>query len=105
MKIWLDDVRKPPKGWVWCKWPQEVIQTLQSNPGLIEEVSLDHDLGDDSHGTGYDVITWIENRIFDDESFIPPKKIKIHSANTAARKRMKAGLESCAKHSLHKIII
>nr|WP_309249558.1 cyclic-phosphate processing receiver domain-containing protein [Paraburkholderia sp. CNPSo 3272] len=28
--------------------------------GIVEEISLDHDLGDDARDTGYDVILWIE---------------------------------------------
>ncbi|WP_309295279.1 cyclic-phosphate processing receiver domain-containing protein [Aeromonas caviae] len=42
------------------------------------EISLDHDLGDDGRGTGYDVILWIENEVMTNY-FIPPK-IHIHSA-------------------------
>ncbi|MGL1250664.1 cyclic-phosphate processing receiver domain-containing protein [Vibrio parahaemolyticus] len=26
-------------------------------------MSLDHDLGDDEHGTGYDVVLWIEEAV------------------------------------------
>lgn len=39
-------------------WPCEAIRLLEA--GLVEELSLDHDLGDDDRGTGYDVILWIE---------------------------------------------
>jgi len=53
---------------------------------------LDHDLGDDAHGTGYDVILWIEQTVAT-EGFIPPK-ITVHSANPSARQKMEAGISS-----------
>ena len=31
--------------------------------GNVTEISLDHDLGDDDRGTGYDVILWIEQAL------------------------------------------
>jgi len=58
MRVYLDDVRVAPAGWVQARWPNEVIALLQS--GNVEELSLDHDLGDDQRGTRYDVLTWIE---------------------------------------------
>ena len=57
MKVYLDDERETPKGWVRCYWPDEVIDLLHS--GEVAEISLDHDLGDDARGTGYDVLLWM----------------------------------------------
>lgn len=90
MKIYLDDERPAPPGWTRCYWPDEVIALLQH--GTISEVSLDHDLGDDARGTGYDVIVWIERAVAVD-GYSPPK-LQVHSANTAARARMEAGIAS-----------
>uniref|UniRef100_UPI002D1FAF87 cyclic-phosphate processing receiver domain-containing protein n=2 Tax=Vibrionaceae TaxID=641 RepID=UPI002D1FAF87 len=61
MKVYLDDERKTPNGWVRAYWPEEVFQYLET--GNVTELSLDHDLGDDTRGTGYDVILWIEKEI------------------------------------------
>ncbi|MFW6122293.1 MAG: cyclic-phosphate processing receiver domain-containing protein, partial [Petrotogales bacterium] len=58
MKIFLDDEREAPPGWERVYWPDEAIELIKT--GNVEEVSLDHDLGDDEKGTGYDVIKWIE---------------------------------------------
>lgn len=58
----------------------------------MTEISLDHDLGDDLRGTGYDVILWIEEAVYT-ESFAPPA-ILIHSANSSARQKMQAGISS-----------
>ena len=54
MKIFLDDERPTPNGWIGLRWPEEVIELLTTKN--VTEISLDHDLGDDAHGTGYDVL-------------------------------------------------
>lgn len=91
-KLWLDDERPAPAGWIPCRWPAEVCLHIQA--GWVSHVSLDHDLGDDARGTGYDVITWLEDNIdkFYDMDGIP--KVLVHSANASAAARMRAGLEA-----------
>lgn len=69
MKVYLDDERRTPTGWHRVYWPSEVIELLKK--GGVEEISLDHDLGDDDRGTGYDVVLWIEEAVFTN-GFIPP---------------------------------
>jgi len=54
MKVFLDDLRATPEGWHRAYWPDEVIALLKN--GDVTAVSLDHDLGDDAKGTGYDVV-------------------------------------------------
>lgn len=84
----MDDERETPSGWVRVYWPDEAVPLLET--GDVEVVSLDHDLGDDEKGTGYDVILWIEEAVFT-RGFQPPE-ILVHSANPAARQRMEAGI-------------
>lgn len=60
--------------------------------GQVTELSLDHDLGDDEHGTGYDVVLWIEEAVAL-RGFMPPK-ILVHSANSSARQKMLAGIQA-----------
>ena len=90
MKVFLDDERETPAGWVRVYWPDEVIALLKQ--GQVKEVSLDHDLGDDERGTGYDVILWIEEAVAL-HGFQPPQ-LKVHSANTSAREKMLRGIET-----------
>lgn len=90
MKVYLDDERQAPEGWVRVYWPFQVIELLKT--GEVTEISLGHDLGDDLRGTGYDVILWIEEAVYT-ESFAPPV-IHIHSANCSARQKMQAGISS-----------
>lgn len=96
MNIYLDDVRGPiniSKPWVEHDWTipptvWTVVRTVPDCIALLEKhgtevdvLSLDHDLGQtDREHTGYDVLTWIEERVFNDPTFYVPK-IKIHSMN------------------------
>lgn len=88
MKLYLDDERETPEGWVRVLWPDEAIKLLKT--GKVSEISLDHDLGDDQRGTGYDVILWIEEEVII-HGFTPPN-IKVHSANSSARHKMELGI-------------
>jgi hypothetical protein len=90
MRVYLDDEREAPDGWIRVRWPAEAIALLVT--GNVEIISLDHDLGDDVHGTGCDVILWIEEAVAS-RGFKSPE-IRVHSANPAARLRMEAGIRS-----------
>ena len=94
MKIFLDDEREAPEGWVRINWAEEAIQLLKT--GKVDEISLDHDLGNDERGTGYDVILWIEEAVIT-KGYKPPI-ISVHSANTSAREKMALGIESICNH-------
>jgi hypothetical protein len=90
VRTYLDDERVTPEVWDRAYWPNEVIALLES--GGVTDVSLDHDLGDNERGTGYDVVLWIEEAVAL-RGFIPPN-ISVHSANSSARKKMLAGIRS-----------
>jgi hypothetical protein len=95
MRVYLDDERATPEGWTRVYWPDEAIALLET--GDVVEISLDHDLGDDAHGTGYDVIVWIESAVAT-RGFQPPS-VRVHSANPAARARMEAGIAAIERLS------
>lgn len=95
MKIYLDDERTTPEGWRRVYWPDEAILLLET--GQVTEISLDHDLGDDERGTGYDVVLWIEEAVIT-RGFIPPK-ILVHSANSSARLKMELGIQSIVERA------
>lgn len=90
MKVYLDDERPPPAGWTRVYWPEEAIALLEA--GGVTHISLDHDLGDDEHGTGYDVVLWIEEAVMTRGS-VPPQ-MSVHSANSSARQKMEHGIQS-----------
>jgi hypothetical protein len=74
-------------------WPHEVIAALQNEQ--VTEISLDHDLGDDTVGTGYDVLVWLEGTVARQRFELPV--IHIHTANSAARPRMLAAVAQIEK--------
>ena len=90
MKVYLDDERTTPEGWHRVDWPAEAIELLET--GQVIEISLDHDLGDDNRGTGYDVVLWIEEQVAL-HGFVPPA-MKVHSANVSARTKMENGIRA-----------
>ena len=89
MKLYLDDEREAPEGWVRVRRPGEAIRLLKA--GGVSELSLDHDLGNERRGTGYDVVLWIEKAVAT-SGFVPPM-MTVHSSNASARAKMEAGLE------------
>lgn len=97
MKVYLDDKRITPIGYSRVYWPEEAIELLKT--GEVTEISLDHDLGDDEHGTGYDVVLWIEEQVYLN-NFKPPI-IKVHSDNSSARDKMLNGINNLNKRFLN----
>lgn len=89
MKVYLDDERKTPNGWVRAYWHDEVVKLLKT--GEVTELSLDHDLGNDERGTGYDVLVWLEYMVFSGEwkaLGYPLPYIKVHSQNPVGVEKM-----------------
>jgi hypothetical protein len=82
VKVWLDDVRPAPEGWVHAKTCGEAEFLLRFED--VTHLSLDHDLG----GSGPDAIVlvnWMaENNVW------PTEWIGIHSMNPVGRDNMKA---------------
>ncbi len=95
MRVYLDDEREPPEGWTRVRRPAEAIALLET--GDVAELSLDHDLGDDAQGTGYDVLLWIEKAVAT-RGFRAPR-LKIHSANVSARQKMEAAIAAIKRMS------
>ncbi len=100
MKIYLDDERETPDGWIRVYWPDEAIELLKS--GEVTAVSLDHDLGDDERGTGYDVLLWIEEQVA--VHGFPVPEMRVHSANSAARKRMESAIQAIVRIRVSRIL-
>lgn len=90
MYVFLDDTRQTPFGWTRVYWPYQAIALLET--GKVEVISLDHDLGDDDRGTGYDVLLWMQEAARE-RRFTPPE-IRIHSASPTARIKMQMTAEA-----------
>lgn len=95
MKIWIDDVRPAPEGYIWCKSVNEAIDTIDAI-GLNDEyfdlpislVDLDHDAGDYAFDGG-DYIKFLD---YCEECWGRdlPFDIRIHSMNPVGVQNMRA---------------
>lgn len=92
LRVFLDDLRPAPPGWVPVQTYQQAISLLSTRQ--VKEISLDHDLG--TQQTGYDVACWIEYKVFSDPDYIPPT-IKVHSANPVGHKKILQVVERIAR--------
>ena len=104
MKIYLDDVRELPEayvregGWVVVRTAEACIELIEANYKDISVISFDHDLGDSSTLTGYDVATAIEKMVyFQNIKMIP--EFRIHSANPVGRKNMQSCFDAIVRNS------
>lgn len=94
MKIWVDDLRPAPDGYLWLNTVNEVIETIKlteyickgfNQPSTIEVIDLDHDAGDYAHDGGdyIKILDWMEAT---DRNY----PIRIHTANPVGRQNMMA---------------
>ena len=106
MKLWIDDVRPAPEGYVWCKSVNEVISVIETleyryahawsrnTPeeykvkDMVELIDLDHDAGDYvSDGGDYiKLLDWLEET---GRNY----PIRIHSMNPVGVANMRAIIE------------
>lgn len=91
MKLWVDDVRPAPKGYVWCLsvgQAKQVIRSWELTHTEIEILDLDHDAGNYAFDGGdyIKLLDWLEetNRNY---------PIRIHSMNPVGVSNMRAIIE------------
>jgi len=79
MKLWVDDERPAPEGWLWAKNSHEAVGVLSYEwpAGRVTDLSLDHDLGGED--TTRSVVTWMVMH------GIWPERIYVHTANPVGR--------------------
>lgn len=89
MKLWLDDKRPAPEGFIHHRTSEEMIRfmrkvahfdTVLGIPSTFDEISLDHDLGGDD--TGMRVL----QHMIDTKTW--PKVLTIHTDNPPARENL-----------------
>jgi hypothetical protein len=89
MKIWVDDIRPAPDGYIWCKSTNAVIGALELEeelgiPGGIEIIDIDHDAGEFAFDGG-DYIKVLDFMEETGRSY----PIRIHSMNPVGRENMR----------------
>jgi hypothetical protein len=88
MKLYLDDQRPTPPGWVLARTADDAIDLLRQ--GGVTELSLDYDLGDPHFGTGLDVLDWLERAL--EERKVPLPRLSAHSGSILGRRRLEASI-------------
>ena len=104
MKIWIDDVRPAPNGYVWCNSVNDAINTIKLREARIKNIlqrytpsetrmkdlsiqviDIDHDAGDFASDGGYYIklLDWLEET---GRNY----PIRIHSQNPVGVQNMRA---------------
>ena len=86
MKIWVDDVRTAPSGYVWCKsvnQAREAILQAEEKQEPIELIDLDHDAGDYA-ADGGDYIKLLDWMAETGRKY----PVRLHTANPVGRANM-----------------
>lgn len=99
MKIYVDDMRIAPVGWVRFTSAENLIEALPTLPTPIEDVSFDHDLGEPTtHKSGYDLVKYLVNE--EPNFFDTVNTVAVHSSNTVGRKNMLTYLTNAQTHGI-----
>ena len=95
-KLYLDDIRIPQtEGWDIVRNYDEFVFWIRLN-GVPDEVSFDHDLGDNTTETGYSAAKWLGQHCI--EKDIPFPKWNVHSANPVGKANIEAYIKNVIKH-------
>lgn len=89
MKIWLDDVRPEPLGWVRVLNYPNFAKLVKDNRHIITHISFDHDLdySDPCGRTGYEAACLIEELAASND-INPAIQLAVHSANPSGAQRI-----------------
>jgi hypothetical protein len=84
MKLWIDDERPCPDGWVAARNRDDAVAIINTWFDHIKEISFDHDLGEGK--TGYDIALTLEKMVW--ETGRCPMILHVHSMNPVGRKNI-----------------
>ena len=103
MRIWVDDIRPAPKGYVWIKsvnGAKTLINNCEALCEKIEVIDIDHDAGDfvDGGGDYIKLLDWLEET---GRNY----PIRIHSQNPVGVANMKAIIEKNNWNEIHSVLI
>lgn len=89
MRLWIDDVREAPIGYVWCKSVNQAKQLIRRSDAGLEDkiyiIDIDHDAGEYSKDGGdyIKLLDWME------EVGVNKIAIHIHSMNIVGVENMR----------------
>ena len=79
VRLWLDDTRPTPEGWIGAATVEEAIEVLET--GRVVEASLDYDLGFGQR-YGHALCRWMA------EENVWPSTLTVHSSNPPGARLM-----------------
>ena len=86
MKLWVDDERPSPAGWMWATNSAFALELLKGEMGNeIDTISLDHDLGGED--TTRPIVLWMA------ETGLWPDTVFVHTANPVGREWLEGMIE------------
>ena len=85
MKVFLDDCRETPNGFVRTWTVEETLDLLATRQ--VKFISLDNDLGE-NFTEGYKVLDELEEMVYNDPTF-PIPEMAVHSSNASRVQYMK----------------
>lgn len=89
MRLWIDDVRPAPDGWIWCKDTNSALRYIVTSCNEIEEISIDHDAGVNSFGGDFINVLNEMERLSRLGKLDVHFAIHIHSMNPVGRENMR----------------
>jgi hypothetical protein len=93
MKLWVDDIRPAPEGYILCRSTNEALRLIVANIDKIKTINLDHDMGDTFGGDAINILTELERKSYRDENFkqeVDKITFKLHSMNPVGVENMRA---------------
>lgn len=91
LKLWIDDVRPAPNGYIWVKSVNDAKTTIQmyrksQSVGTIF-IDMDHDAGDYAYDGGdyIKLLDWLEEKNIPDANYT----FHLHSMNPVGRMQMR----------------
>lgn len=96
IKVFLDDIRTAPPDWVHVVDTNSCLILLRQ--GLVEELSLDCDLGEDNAS-----VTWLVSQIAKDvqDGLYPFPEFLVHSQNPTMIRKIEQILKSVSSPCLY----
>lgn len=92
MKLWIDDIRPAPEGYIWINTTNAALRFIRQNSQVIELISLDHDAGTySSWGGDYiEVLKELERLTHVHKIDFSHIQFRLHSANPVGVANMRA---------------
>ena len=94
MKLFIDDLRPTPEGWIGTDSIKQAIEYLQT--GKVTHLSLDYDYDRNSwsiKGWYWDIMKWLLDRAAENQSNCLPTYYRFHTSNPDGRRNYRGAFD------------